>query len=134
RDPRHDLRALRRRPGRALHAGDRRPGGAGHGRGRLRALPAAARLHAAHAARPLRHAARLPPPRPRAAGRGGCAVLRNLEWLRGVPGGAEWLDALPRLAAECAEEWGLKLGAPFAGSHVSLAVPAGDAVLKINFP
>jgi streptomycin 6-kinase len=58
-----------------------------------------------------------------------------LEWLRREPGGAEWLDALPRLLRECAEEWDLRLGEPFAGSHVSLAVPAGDeAVLKINFP
>jgi streptomycin 6-kinase len=35
---------------------------------------------------------------------------------------------------ECAERWDLRLQEPFAGSHVSLAVPAGDAVLKINFP
>jgi streptomycin 6-kinase len=28
----------------------------------------------------------------------------------------------------------LRLEEPFASSHVSLAVPAGDAVLKLNFP
>jgi streptomycin 6-kinase len=36
--------------------------------------------------------------------------------------------------AACAERWDLRLQEPFAGSHVSLAVPARDAVLKINFP
>ena len=51
-----------------------------------------------------------------------------------MPGGIEWLERLPRLAAECAEQWGLELGAPFAGSNASLVLPAGDAVLKINFP
>jgi streptomycin 6-kinase len=35
--------------------------------------------------------------------------------------------------AECAERWSLRLEQPYAG-HVSLAVPAGEAVLKINFP
>jgi streptomycin 6-kinase len=49
---------------------------------------------------------------------------------RGEPG---WLDALPRLAAECAELWKLELEAPIDTAH-SLVVPAGDAVLKINAP
>src|SRR4051794_33298998 len=60
--------------------------------------------------------------------------MLGLEWLRAEPGGPEWLAELPRLTAECAEAWGLTLGTPFAGGHVALAVPAGDAVLKINFP
>jgi streptomycin 6-kinase len=51
-----------------------------------------------------------------------------------VPGGALWLDALPRLAAECAEEWGLTLEPPFTDGHASLAIPAGETVLKLNFP
>ncbi len=51
-----------------------------------------------------------------------------------MPGGAEWLAALPRLAAECAEQWDLTLGAPFEPASISLVVPAGNAVLKINFP
>ena len=52
-----------------------------------------------------------------------------------MPGGPEWLERLPRLAAECAEEWGLTLGPPLEGGNVSLVVSAGDdAVLKINFP
>ena len=62
-----------------------------------------------------------------------------LTWWRGVPGGAQWLDRLPRLAAECAEMWQLRLGRAFDGSNVSLvlAVERADglpAVLKINFP
>jgi streptomycin 6-kinase len=49
------------------------------------------------------------------------------------------LDRLPQVAAECAEQWSLRLGKPFPGSHVSLALPAqtadgGDAVLKICLP
>jgi streptomycin 6-kinase len=63
----------------------------------------------------------------------------GLDWWRTYPGGAAWLERLPRLAAECAERWALRLSEPFAGSHVSLVVPAGlpdgtRAVLKINFP
>ena len=57
-----------------------------------------------------------------------------LSWWRDVPGGAEWLERLPRLAADCAEQWGLELGTPLAGGNVSFVVPAGDAVLKLNFP
>jgi streptomycin 6-kinase len=62
-----------------------------------------------------------------------------LGWWRGVPGGAEWLDRLPPLAAECAEKWQLRLGRAFAGGNVSLVLAverAGGlpAVLKINFP
>ena len=45
-------------PGRALDAGRRARRGDRHDRGRLRAVPAAARLPAAHAARPDRHRAR----------------------------------------------------------------------------
>ena len=67
RDPHDDLRAVRRRTSRAVDARGRRARGAGHDRGRLRALPAPARLPHPHAARALRDAARLPPPRPRAA-------------------------------------------------------------------
>ena len=51
-----------------------------------------------------------------------------------MPGGAQWLDGLPTLVEECAEQWELTLGPPFAGGNVSLVLPAGDAVLKINFP
>ena len=60
---------VRRRPGRALDARGRARRGAGHDRGRLRAVPAPARLPPAHAARPDRHRAR-----PRARRRGGQAA------------------------------------------------------------
>jgi streptomycin 6-kinase len=44
-----------------------------------------------------------------------------------------WLADLPRLAAECAEQWGLELEEPVDTPH-SLVVPAGDVVLKLNAP
>ncbi len=43
----------------------------------------------------------------------------------------EWLKALPRLVAECAEEWSLDLEEPIPTPH-SLVIPAGDVVLKLN--
>jgi streptomycin 6-kinase len=66
-------------------------------------------------------------------------VPAGLDWWREQPGGADWLDRLPRLVAECAEGWALELGPAYAGSHVSLVAPAtlddGTlAALKINFP
>ena len=45
----------------------------------------------------------------------------------------EWLDALPRLAAECAAMWDLELEDPV-DTPTSLVVPAGAAVLKLNAP
>ncbi|MGH3103655.1 MAG: aminoglycoside phosphotransferase family protein [Gaiellaceae bacterium] len=51
------------------------------------------------------------------------------EWRRE----SAWLTDLPRLAAECAELWGLALEEPFDTPH-SLVVPAGDVVLKLNAP
>lgn len=50
-----------------------------------------------------------------------------------VSGGAAWIAELPRLAAECAEQWSLTLEEPF-DSAFSLVVPAGDVVLKLNPP
>jgi streptomycin 6-kinase len=50
-----------------------------------------------------------------------------------VAGGAEWLADLPRLAAECADEWSLDLERPIETAF-SLVIPAGDAVLKMNMP
>jgi streptomycin 6-kinase len=63
----------------------------------------------------------------------------RLGWWRGTPAGAEWLDRLPRLAAECAERWSLEPGDPFATGNVSLTLAAvceggTPAVLKLNFP
>jgi streptomycin 6-kinase len=63
----------------------------------------------------------------------------GLAWMRGLGEGRTWLATLPGLVADCAAAWDLRLGEPFAGSFVSLAVPALDAtgaavVLKIQFP
>jgi streptomycin 6-kinase len=44
-----------------------------------------------------------------------------------------WLDALPGLVAECAEQWDLDLEPPIDTPH-SLVVPAGSVVLKVNAP
>jgi streptomycin 6-kinase len=67
------------------------------------------------------------------------ALPRGLEWWRTHPGGADWLDRLPRLASECAEEWSLRLDPPFEPATISLVVPAtlpdgSPAVLKLAFP
>jgi streptomycin 6-kinase len=50
-----------------------------------------------------------------------------------VPGGAEWIAQVLRLAGECAEQWSLNLEQPF-GAAFSLVIPAGERVLKLNFP
>jgi streptomycin 6-kinase len=44
-----------------------------------------------------------------------------------------WLAELPRLAAELAERWSLRLEQPFPTPR-SLVVPAGGVVLKLNAP
>jgi streptomycin 6-kinase len=67
------------------------------------------------------------------------AVPEDLAWWRGVPGGAAWLERLPRLVEECAAAWGLHVRAPFPRATVSYVAPAvlpggAQAVLKINFP
>jgi streptomycin 6-kinase len=41
------------------------------------------------------------------------------------------LSGAKATALDVAKEWGLQLGEPFALSHVSYVVPAGDAVLKV---
>jgi streptomycin 6-kinase len=61
-------------------------------------------------------------------------VHPGLEWLRGSAAGSAWLDRLPELLAECRERWSLELERPFSDAFASLAVPAGDVVLKIQFP
>jgi streptomycin 6-kinase len=48
---------------------------------------------------------------------------------------AAWRERAPGLAAECAEEWGLTLGAPLTTLGFSYVAPAGaDAVLKVAYP
>ena len=44
-----------------------------------------------------------------------------------------WIDALPRLVAECAEQWSLEPEDPIDTPN-SLVVPAGELVLKLNAP
>lgn len=67
-------------------------------------------------------------------------VPRHLRRLARQDGGESWVNALPRLAAECAEAWSLRaLREPYADSSVSLVLPAelpdGRAVvLKLQFP
>jgi streptomycin 6-kinase len=66
-------------------------------------------------------------------------VPERLRWWRERPGGAAWLESLPELAAECAEQWSLRLGDPFGQGHVSMTMPVRladgtQAVLKLNFP
>jgi streptomycin 6-kinase len=66
------------------------------------------------------------------------AVHERLGWWRTEPGGAAWLERLPRLVEECAAAWGLHVRAPFPAT-VSYVAPAAlrdgtQAVLKINFP
>jgi len=45
----------------------------------------------------------------------------------------DWIDALPRLASECAEQWSLRLEDPI-DTPQSLVLPAGELVLKLNAP
>jgi streptomycin 6-kinase len=67
------------------------------------------------------------------------AVPDGLRWWREQPGGAAWLERLPRLVAECSAAWGLHVRAPFPRATVSFVAPAAladgtQAVLKVNFP
>ena len=44
---------------------------------------------------------------------------------RDEPGGAGWLERLPRLVRECAELWSLRVGEPYAGGNVAWVAPCG---------
>jgi streptomycin 6-kinase len=66
-------------------------------------------------------------------------IPAGLDWWRGEPGGAEWLEALPGLVDACARRWELSLGPPFQPARIALVVPATlrsgeQAVLKLTFP
>jgi streptomycin 6-kinase len=61
-------------------------------------------------------------------------IPERLRHLEEFPGGGEWLRRLPQLVAECAALWSLELEPPFPDANVSLVLPAGDVVLKLNFP
>ena len=58
----------------------------------------------------------------------------GLEWLRRLPEGRVWLGRLPQILEECRERWALELEEPYAYAFASLVIPAGDLVLKIQFP
>ncbi|WKZ83337.1 MAG: aminoglycoside phosphotransferase family protein [Acidimicrobiia bacterium] len=63
----------------------------------------------------------------------------SLDWMTRDPAAREWREAVPAVAAACAERWSLTLGEPFPGSFVSLVLPASlpggdEAVLKIQWP
>jgi streptomycin 6-kinase len=61
-------------------------------------------------------------------------IPERLRWIADFPGGAEWLARLPHLVDECVEQWSLTVEEPYEYANVSLALPAGDVVLKISFP
>ena len=66
-------------------------------------------------------------------------IPASLEWWRSEPDGAEWLERLPGLVADCTELWSLRVGNPYLDSNVSWVAPVelrdGTAgVLKVNFP
>jgi streptomycin 6-kinase len=66
-------------------------------------------------------------------------IPQRLDWMRRVPAGREWLAVLPERLAACADRWSLRLGPPYPGSLVSLALPADlpdgtSAVLKLQYP
>ena len=54
--------------------------------------------------------------------------------MRSNEAGRAWLADVPRLVRECAEDWSLEVGEPFPYAFASVALPAGDAVLKVAFP
>jgi streptomycin 6-kinase len=54
--------------------------------------------------------------------------------MRSTEAGRAWLADVPSLVRECAEEWSLELGEPFPYAFASVALPAGDTVLKVAFP
>jgi streptomycin 6-kinase len=66
-------------------------------------------------------------------------IPRSLQHWRRVPGGREWLERLPAIVDECADAWDLRLGEPYNGGKVGLALRVeradeSPAVLKVNFP
>jgi streptomycin 6-kinase len=75
----------------------------------------------------------------RSSGAEDLRVPPALDRWRAVPGGREWLDRLPEVVQACADAWGLRLGEPYNGGKVGLALrversDGSPAVLKINFP
>ncbi len=74
-----------------------------------------------------------------ASGDGRQHIHSGLAWLSDSKNGREWLERLPRLVIECAEQWSLRVGDAFPYAFESLAsavtLPDGtEAVLKVQFP
>jgi streptomycin 6-kinase len=66
-------------------------------------------------------------------------VPERLGWLRDHDAGRQWLAALPDLLGGVADDWSLRVGAPYEGSKFALVLPAtlpdgSQAVLKLRYP
>jgi streptomycin 6-kinase len=61
-------------------------------------------------------------------------IHERLTWVEELPEGRAWLAELPRLVEECASQWSLRLEEPIGDGFDAVVVPAGDAVLKLQFP
>lgn len=62
-----------------------------------------------------------------------------LGWMHEAERCQTWLTALPALVERATDRWALRVGKPFATSHVSWTAPVtrtdgSDAVLKVQFP
>lgn len=70
---------------------------------------------------------------------GDVRIPRSLGHWRSVRGGRAWLAALPAIVQACADAWELRVGEPYNGGKIGLALPVeradgSRAVLKVNFP
>ena len=66
-------------------------------------------------------------------------IPAGLNWWRAAPGGANWLDALPQIVRDTAEEWSLRLEAQFEPARTAYVTRVWlcdgmPAVLKVNKP
>ena len=65
-------------------------------------------------------------------------LVRSTIQLRGEAG-AQWLERLPALIADCERRWRIEVGPPFSGLWINWVAPANradgtPAVLKLSFP
>ena len=61
-------------------------------------------------------------------------IHERLTGVEELPEGRGWLARVPELLEECAEQWSLRLEDPIGDGFDAVVVPAGDAVLKLQFP